>query len=64
MVEYGSVYRCDTCNISVENPDAKYIFQMKVADHSGEMYLGVLNDHGNTILSNFLFLIIIIRSLS
>jgi len=64
VAEYGSVYRCDTCNISVENPNAKYIFQMKVVDHSGEMYLGVFNDHGNTILGNFLFLMINIRSLS
>lgn len=50
VIEYDNSYRCENCNIEVKDPNARYIYNMKVVDHSGELYLGAFNDNGVMVL--------------
>ena len=58
MVEEGAIFRCESCNKTVNEPNPRYILNMRVVDHSGEMYLGAYNDHGKLILGIFFFKLI------
>ena len=52
MIEDGHRFRCEVCNIGVERPSAKYIFNIKMVDYSGELYLSTYNEFGAQLLGN------------
>jgi replication factor A1 len=50
VTEDNQSFRCESCNKTVPNPVAKYIFNVKISDHSGELYVSTYNDFGIIIL--------------
>jgi replication factor A1 len=43
-------WRCERCNVSHERPEYRYIMQVNVCDHSGQMWLSCFDDVGRIIM--------------
>ncbi|KAI0295475.1 replication factor-a protein [Russula brevipes] len=49
VMETHDGWRCEKCDRSHEKPEYRYILQMAVGDHTGQIWLSGFNDIGNTL---------------
>jgi len=49
VTETHEGWRCEKCDRCHEKPEYRYIIQMAVSDHTGQMWLNGFNEIGNTL---------------
>ncbi|KAG0291122.1 Replication factor A protein 1 [Linnemannia gamsii] len=49
VTEDNNVWRCESCNTTVSEPDYRYIMGVNVSDHTGQEWIQAFNDSGRVI---------------
>ncbi|KAI8610788.1 hypothetical protein BC830DRAFT_1144194 [Chytriomyces sp. MP71] len=49
VTDTGNGWRCEKCDKSHPSPSYRYIFNCKIADHSGESWVSFFNEQGETL---------------
>lgn len=51
VIEEGpSIWRCEKCNRTYDRCDYRYILNLQVSDHTGQIWINTFNDSGNMII--------------
>ncbi|KAF3005553.1 Replication factor A protein 1 [Neopestalotiopsis sp. 37M] len=50
VVDQGDGWRCEKCNATHEKPQYRYIMQINVNDHTGQLWLSCFDDTGRQIM--------------
>lgn len=50
VVETDGQWRCEKCNINHPRPEHRYIMQLSVNDHTGQLYLSCFDDVGRLVM--------------
>ncbi|KAJ1536140.1 Replication factor A protein 1 [Nowakowskiella sp. JEL0078] len=50
VVSTGDGYRCESCNVTHEKPDHRYIVSMTLADHTGQIWATMFNEQVEAVV--------------